>query len=60
MAEQVLLRGPAEILIAPAEKQHRGPQTLHHAQAPKDKSNSQQFFRGSRFRGISKNGGSSW
>ncbi|TNV83287.1 hypothetical protein FGO68_gene1185 [Halteria grandinella] len=64
MAEALLFRPPHEIMISPAEKQYRGPQIIQSRkkvlQGGYTLSSSQQQFRGSNYRGISKNGGSSW
>ncbi|TNV83479.1 hypothetical protein FGO68_gene3610 [Halteria grandinella] len=66
MAEALLYKRPHDVMITPAEKQYRGPQIVpsRSKNAGKTKTSiqnsSQQVFRGSQFRGISKNGGSSW
>jgi hypothetical protein len=58
-AEVLMHKRALDVVITPAEKQYRGPKkTL--GGPKKYRCSSQQPFRGSNYRGISRNGGSSW
>lgn len=58
LAEMLIFKRPNDVVINPAEKQYRGPQAGNSGRNRPH--TSQPEFRGSQFRGISKNGGSSW